>query len=479
MVRKKKRGYRAKLAICAGVLILSLSGCGTSVENPAEAIKEARVRLEALSSTDNLDAMLDQITTLVNYRYDDKDTSGLDRINQNTLGTIRGRIGDFSGSEYYDVEDLYQKYKSDRIHYIERLGGVVADDGSITYPNGVHATIVKNEYSRRPNIDPDVEVAEGRMTREQAEAYMNGIGYLDEEGNYIGEEDNYVGEETSVEDDSLYSEPDEQELPNAPIEEEELEEIEEIEEYVGGLPPVGEDEEGLPVDENGNYVISMGTSGIDPRAYDIKRYSDGELLWEGVSEDRLGELTNEDNRKFLIAEREAYAGEEIQEKIDKDKKAVEEYESLQEAIKNTPEIEDGMGDEETPILITEDEIPYNINYYYTSTSVIEVDGRHVIPWSDITDNYHKETGRYEYQIFDKYEYVDLATTRIPITAHKGDIRYKFDLKDYRLLDNGQLLLFYESRDEQGEPGFALTITGTVMNGQFIADDILDFTNFYS
>ena len=86
--------------------------------------------------------------------------------------------------------------------------------------------------------------------------------------------------------------------------------------------------------------------------------------------------------------------------------------------------------------------------------------------------------RYDYTLFGGGYYISMTDTFIPITAMRGVGLYDFQLIDYRLLDNGDIKLYYESRTPEGMLGYSLEVLGTIKDGKFVADDIHNFTDFY-
>ena len=219
------------------------------------------------------------------------------------------------------------------------------------------------------------------------------------------------------------------------------------------------------------------TSNGDPRTKDIIDV-DGNILWNAVNDADLSSLTNEQNKEFLMAQKEME--ERFNAKYsniiaDTEKQAQEI--TKQNEIANS-DIEDGLGDPEVPS--TSYDRVYNLNEYYTSPDVLtSEDGtKHYIKWDTIVYGYNPEYMRYDYTLFGGGYYISMTDTFIPITAMRGVGLYDFQLIDYRLLDNGDIKLYYESRTPEGMLGYSLEVLGTIKDGKFVADDIHNFTDFY-
>ena len=420
MNNKKKR--KLNIVILAGMVMLSLTAC-SSVEKPIDAYKDAYEKLGNVIEISDIEPMINEINSLVNYRYSPFDINVNDfrYISPETLTKISERIKAFGQSEFYDITEIYENAHKGKVDYIVSLGGVISDNGDVTYPNGVQATILSDE---------SVEI-----------------------------------ETESVET---------EELPNEPGDTEEIEEITieaEAIYYVTGKPPVELDGEGLPIDEDGNIVIEEGTDG-DPRINPIIDL-DGNVLWKGCSVYDLEDLTNEDNRAFMRALKQMT---NITFEVSNEHKVLFEEQMSKNLKEQEYDMDDGLGD--MPI-IHEDDIVYSMYEFNTSGTVQKFGDKYGIPWNYILDGYNRNTGRYEYEVLDQVYYIDVATIYVPISAYKGDIEYNFKLMDYRVLDSGQILLFYESKKLDSGLANALTITGNIENGKFVADDILNFTNFYN
>ena len=201
-------------------------------------------------------------------------------------------------------------------------------------------------------------------------------------------------------------------------------------------------------------------------------------MWTGVSENEASQLTNEQNYEFLMAQENSinsYVTEKSEYLAEVERQAQEI--TKQNEIANS-DIEDGLGDPEVPS--TSYDRIYNINEYYTSPDVLESeDGtKHYIKWDTIVYGYNPEYMRYDYTLFGGGYYISMTDTFIPITAMRGVGLYDFQLIDYRLLDNGEIKLYYESRTPEGMLGYSLEVLGTIKDGKFVADDIHNFTDFY-
>lgn len=478
-MNKKKKKKKVSIVIMAGILMLSLTAC-SSTEKPQDAYVKAHESLNEIIAPEELDNVIGEINQLVNYRYSpfEINEDGYKYISSTTIKELNSRIQGFGDSEYFDVSDKYDEVYTSVVEYLESIGGQVQEDGSVIYPDGIKATVIKNEDTSEIESEVEVEDEEVGKSTEIIEETA-------------AELPNEPGETESLETEEIVESTEETlESVEETAESEESEEMENLEEseseyteeyvdnsdvvYLTGKPPVGTDEEGFPIDEDGNIVITETEAG-DPRLDKIVDFS-GNVLWEGCTEAKAPHLTNEQNRKYMRAVKTVNAA--AFEIAKGQQSSFEEQRRINELEASFEDADDGLGRADNPIVF-EDDIITHLNQMNTSSAVQEVDGKHVIEWYRVLDGYNKQTGRYEYNILDRTFYLDLATTYIPISAYKGDTEYNFSLMDYRLLDNGQLFLFYESRDVLGNLANALTVVGNVVNGQFVADNITDFTNFYS
>ena len=444
------------IILTAGILVLSLTACGNKTDmNLAESQAIERLESIAPSENDTLSKITADITSLVNFRYSDVDINNLEFISDDTKALMNAEIEKMGTSEYYDISEEYDRIYNSIVADIQSKGGTIHEDGSITYSDDVQST-------------PEIE----EVTADVAEPQV------------IETEPSAVGTEPTINDTETVEES--QEATTSESESNSETVIEgntnidtgdsETLEYATGKPPVSTDENGFGIDEDGNFVIEMTSNG-DPRTKDIIDV-DGNILWNAVNEDDLSLLTNEQNKEFLMAQKEME--ERFNAKYsniiaDTEKQAQEI--TKQNEIANS-DIEDGLGDPEVPS--TSYDRVYNLNEYYTSPDVLtSEDGtKHYIKWDTIVYGYNPEYMRYDYTLFGGGYYISMTDTFIPITAMRGVGLYDFQLIDYRLLDNGDIKLYYESRTPEGMLGYSLEVLGTIKDGKFVADDIHNFTDFY-
>lgn len=444
------------IILTAGILVLSLTACGNKTDmNLAESQAIERLESIAPSENDTLSKITADITSLVNFRYSDVDINNLEFISDDTKALMNAEIEKMGTSEYYDISDEYDRIYNSIVADIQSKGGTIHEDGSITYSDDVQST-------------PEVE----EVTADVAEPQV------------IETEPSAVGTEPTINDTETVEESQEATTSESEANSETVIEgntnidtgDSETLEYATGKPPISTDENGFGIDEDGNFVIEMTSNG-DPRTKDIIDV-DGNILWNAVNDDDLSSLTNEQNKEFLMAQKEME--ERFNAKYsniiaDTEKQAQEI--TKQNEIANS-DIEDGLGDPEVPS--TSYDRVYNLNEYYTSPDVLtSEDGtKHYIKWDTIVYGYNPEYMRYDYTLFDGGYYISMTDTFIPITAMRGVGLYDFQLIDYRLLDNGEIKLYYESRTPEGMLGYSLEVLGTIKDGKFVANDIHNFTDFY-
>lgn len=444
------------IILTAGILVLSLTACGNKTDmNLAESQAIERLESIATSENDTLSKITADITSLVNFRYSDVDINNLEFISDDTKALMNAEIEKMGTSEYYDISEEYDRIYNSIVADIQSKGGTIHEDGSITYSDDVQST---------PEIEEvTADVAEPQVIETEPSAVGTEPTINDtetvEESQEATTSESEANSETVIEGNTNIDTGDSETL-----------------EYATGKPPISTDENGFGIDEDGNFVIEMTSNG-DPRTKDIIDV-DGNILWNAVNEDDLSLLTNEQNKEFLMAQKEME--ERFNAKYsniiaDTEKQAQEI--TKQNEIANS-DIEDGLGDPEVPS--TSYDRVYNMNEYYTSPDVLtSEDGtKHYIKWDTIVYGYNPEYMRYDYTLFGGGYYISMTDTFIPITAMRGVGLYDFQLIDYRLLDNGEIKLYYESRTPEGMLGYSLEVLGTIKDGKFVADDIHNFTDFY-
>lgn len=444
------------IILTAGILVLSLTACGNKTDmNLAESQAIERLESIAPSENDTLSKITADITSLVNFRYSDVDINNLEFISDDTKALMNAEIEKMGTSEYYDISEEYDRIYNSIVADIQSKGGTIHEDGSITYSDDVQST---------PEIEEvTADVAEPQVIETEPSAVGTEPTINDtetvEESQEATTSESEANSETVIEGNTNIDTGDSETL-----------------EYATGKPPISTDENGFGIDEDGNFVIEMTSNG-DPRTKDIIDV-DGNILWNAVNDDDLSSLTNEQNKEFLMAQKEME--ERFNAKYsniiaDTEKQAQEI--TKQNEIANS-DIEDGLGDPEVPS--TSYDRVYNMNEYYTSPDVLtSEDGtKHYIKWDTIVYGYNPEYMRYDYTLFDGGYYISMTDTFIPITAMRGVGLYDFQLIDYRLLDNGEIKLYYESRTPEGMLGYSLEVLGTIKDGKFVADDIHNFTDFY-
>ena len=444
------------IILTAGILVLSLTACGNKADmNLAESQAIERLESIAPSENDTLSKITTDITSLVNFRYSDVDINNLEFISDDTKALMNAEIEKMGTSEYYDISEEYDRIYNSIIADIQSKGGTIHEDGSITYSDDVQSTPEIEEITAN---EAEPQVIETEPSAVGAGPTINDTETVEESQEAVTSEPE-ANSETVIE-------------GNTNIDTGESE----ILEYATGKPPVSTDENGFGIDEDGNFVIEMTSNG-DPRTKDIIDV-DGNILWNAVNDADLSSLTNEQNKEFLMAQKEME--ERFNAKYsniiaDTEKQAQEI--TKQNEIANS-DIEDGLGDPEVPS--TSYDRVYNLNEYYTSPDVLaSEDGtKHYIKWDTIVYGYNPEYMRYDYTLFDGGYYISMTDTFIPITAMRGVGLYDFQLIDYRLLDNGEIKLYYESRTPEGMLGYSLEVLGTIKDGKFVADDIHNFTDFY-
>lgn len=447
------------IILTAGILVLSLTACGNKTDmNLAESQAIERLESIAPSENDTLSKITADITSLVNFRYSDVDINNLEFISDDTKALINAEIEKMGTSEYYDISEEYDRIYNSIVADIQSKGGTVHEDGSVTYADNVQDTAEVEE----------VTVNEEEPQVIETEPTVDGNAETEESQESVTNESEANSEIETVED-----------INGTDIEETEAQVEIDYQDatFATGKAPVSYDSNGLPLDEDGNYVIIVGSDGIDPRTYDIVDYY-GNVLWTGVSESEASQLTNEQNYEFLMAQENSinsYIAEKSEYLAELERQAQEI--TKQNEIANS-DIEDGLGDPEVPS--TSYDRVYNLNEYYTSPDVLaSEDGtKHYIKWDTIVYGYNPEYMRYDYTLFDGGYYISMTDTFIPITAMRGVGLYDFQLIDYRLLDNGEIKLYYESRTPEGMLGYSLEVLGTIKDGKFVADDIHNFTDFY-
>lgn len=444
------------IILTAGILVLSLTACGNKTDmNLAESQAIERLESIAPSENDTLSKITADITSLVNFRYSDVDINNLEFISDDTKALMNAEIEKMGTSEYYDISDEYDRIYNSIVADIQSKGGTIHEDGSITYSDDVQSTPEVEEVTAD---EAEPQVIETEPSAVGTEPTINDTETV-EESQEAATSESEANSETVIEGNTNIDTGDSETL-----------------EYATGKPPVSTDENGFGIDEDGNFVIEMTSNG-DPRTKDIIDV-DGNILWNAVNEDDLSLLTNEQNKEFLMAQKEME--ERFNEKYsniiaDTEKQAQEI--TKQNEIANS-DIEDGLGDPEVPS--TSYDRVYNLNEYYTSPDVLtSEDGtKHYIKWDTIVYGYNPEYMRYDYTLFDGGYYISMTDTFIPITAMRGVGLYDFQLIDYRLLDNGEIKLYYESRTPEGMLGYSLEVLGTIKDGKFVANDIHNFTDFY-
>lgn len=444
------------IILTAGILVLSLTACGNKTDmNLAESQAIERLESIAPSENDTLSKITADITSLVNFRYSDVDINNLEFISDDTKALMNAEIEKMGTSEYYDISEEYDRIYNSIVADIQSKGGTIHEDGSITYSDDVQSTPEIEE------VTADVaepQVIETEPTAAGTEPTINDTETV-EESQEATTSESEANSETVIEGNTNIDTGDSETL-----------------EYATGKPPISTDENGFGIDEDGNFVIEMTSNG-DPRTKDIIDV-DGNILWNAVNDDDLSSLTNEQNKEFLMAQKEME--ERFNAKYsniiaDTEKQAQEI--TKQNEIANS-DIEDGLGDPEVPS--TSYDRVYNMNEYYTSPDVLaSEDGtKHYIKWDTIVYGYNPDYMRYDYTLFNGGYYISMTDTFIPITAMRGVGLYDFQLIDYRLLDNGEIKLYYESRTPEGMLGYSLEVLGTIKDGKFVADDIHNFTDFY-
>lgn len=444
------------IILTAGILVLSLTACGNKTDmNLAESQAIERLESIAPSENDTLSKITADITSLVNFRYSDVDINNLEFISDDTKALMNAEIEKMGTSEYYDISDEYDRIYNSIVADIQSKGGTIHEDGSITYSDDVQSTPEVEEVTAD---EAEPQVIETEPSAVGTEPTINDTETV-EESQEAATSESEANSETVIEGNNNIDTGDSETL-----------------EYATGKPPVSTDENGFGIDEDGNFVIEMTSNG-DPRTKDIIDV-DGNILWNAVNEDDLSLLTNEQNKEFLMAQKEME--ERFNAKYsniiaDTEKQAQEI--TKQNEIANS-DIEDGLGDPEVPS--TSYDRVYNLNEYYTSPDVLtSEDGtKHYIKWDTIVYGYNPEYMRYDYTLFGGGYYISMTDTFIPITAMRGVGLYDFQLIDYRLLDNGDIKLYYESRTPEGMLGYSLEVLGTIKDGKFVADDIHNFTDFY-
>lgn len=444
------------IILTAGILVLSLTACGNKTDmNLAESQAIERLESIAPSENDTLSKITADITSLVNFRYSDVDINNLEFISDDTKVLMNAEIEKMGTSEYYDISDEYDRIYNSIVADIQSKGGTIHEDGSITYSDDVQST---KEVEEVTADEAEPQVIETEPSAVGTEPTINDTETV-EESQEAATSESEANSETVIEGNTNIDTGDSETL-----------------EYATGKPPVSTDENGFGIDEDGNFVIEMTSNG-DPRTKDIIDV-DGNILWNAVNEDDLSLLTNEQNKEFLMAQKEME--ERFNAKYsniiaDTEKQAQEI--TKQNEIANS-DIEDGLGDPEVPS--TSYDRVYNLNEYYTSPDVLaSEDGtKHYIKWDTIVYGYNPEYMRYDYTLFGGGYYISMTDTFIPITAMRGVGLYDFQLIDYRLLDNGDIKLYYESRTPEGMLGYSLEVLGTIKDGKFVADDIHNFTDFY-
>ena len=444
------------IILTAGILVLSLTACGNKTDmNLAESQAIERLESIAPSENDTLSKITADITSLVNFRYSDVDINNLEFISDDTKALMNAEIEKMGTSEYYDISDEYDRIYNSIVADIQSKGGTIHEDGSITYSDDVQSTPEVEEVTAD---EAEHQVIETEPSAVGTEPTINDTETV-EESQEAATSESEANSETVIEGNTNIDTGDSETL-----------------EYATGKPPVSTDENGFGIDEDGNFVIEMTSNG-DPRTKDIIDV-DGNILWNAVNEDDLSSLTNEQNKEFLMAQKEME--ERFNAKYsniiaDTEKQAQEI--TKQNEIANS-DIEDGLGDPEVPS--TSYDRVYNLNEYYTSPDVLaSEDGtKHYIKWDTIVYGYNPEYMRYDYTLFGGGYYISMTDTFIPITAMRGVGLYDFQLIDYRLLDNGDIKLYYESRTPEGMLGYSLEVLGTIKDGKFVADDIHNFTDFY-
>ena len=444
------------IILTAGILVLSLTACGNKTDmNLAESQAIERLESIAPSENDTLSKITADITSLVNFRYSDVDINNLEFISDDTKALMNAEIEKMGTSEYYDISDEYDRIYNSIVADIQSKGGTIHEDGSITYSDDVQSTPEVEEVTAD---ESEPQVIETEPSAVGTEPTINDTETV-EESQEAATSESEANSETVIEGNNNIDTGDSETL-----------------EYATGKPPVSTDENGFGIDEDGNFVIEMTSNG-DPRTKDIIDV-DGNILWNAVNEDDLSLLTNEQNKEFLMAQKEME--ERFNAKYsniiaDTEKQAQEI--TKQNEIANS-DIEDGLGDPEVPS--TSYDRVYNLNEYYTSPDVLtSEDGtKHYIKWDTIVYGYNPEYMRYDYTLFGGGYYISMTDTFIPITAMRGVGLYDFQLIDYRLLDNGDIKLYYESRTPEGMLGYSLEVLGTIKDGKFVADDIHNFTDFY-
>lgn len=492
---------RKKLLILTGALIvlsLQVSGCSNNGAFVSEAYQIGNEALKEVASEEELQAVLEEVTTLINYRgkpFELGDLEGkFSRISSKTLSEFKWRVDVAGDKPYYDVDDFYKEIKGYVEEEIASLGGEINwETGEITYPNGKKEKVIESvDFS---DYEEDGDSEEAREREEGGQALENGqaLEKLEmpneseeslegEKTEAVESEEDILEETEAIEETSEAAEEETSAVENESLNGWEndwsvIETEPSSEEYVDNREPVGVDSEGFEIDVDGNVCIVIGSGGLDPRMTSVVDLN-GKVLWKGVPRSKIHLLTDEDNREYLRACR-VYEGQ-IRDKVAEDIENVHEQGRKNEEVPEN--LDDGLGNGEWENQVETEYVEYPsslMERYKTSSSIKEVDGKHVIDWKDIINGYNLETGRYRYEIFGRVRYVDLNKTYIPISVFAGDIRYDFKLMDYRLLDNGKLLMFYESRNKEGGLAYSLEVSGEIRDGKFEADDIEVFTSLYN
>lgn len=435
---KTRKKVKTRIVITAGMLILStaLTACSNKV-NANEYKQEMDVRLETIAEKDSVKEIISDINKLMNYRYEDIDIDSLEFISDNTKSQLKAKIAEMGDSEYYDITDLYNEYEKETMDMIAASGGVVDDNGNITYPNG---------YIQQYGDDDEEEVID-ETDVETPQDPDDGV----EQTESIGETEENIPETESAVYYNEYG-------------------------YATGKPPVGVSEDGYPIDEDGHVVIENAGEDGDPRTYDVTD-NNGNVLWKAVSEKRASQMTDEQNKEFLDIYTKDYGNayldwynQQVQEQLTKEQSDA----ALENEANNDGDVdlsqETGIARENSTM----------DKEYYTSTCVkTSEDGtKHYIEWRDILNGYDKSTGRFDYSLFGAGKYINFNDVYMPITTQRGNEFYKFDLMDYRVLDTADIKLFYESRNSAGGLQYSIEVDGKIVDGKFEASNIANFTDFY-
>lgn len=435
---KTRKKVKTRIVITAGMLILStaLTACSNKV-NASDYKQEMDVRLETIAEKDSVKEIISDINKLMNYRYEDIDIDSLEFISDNTKSQLKAKIVEMGDSEYYDITDLYNEYEKETMDMIAASGGVVDDNGNITYPNG---------YVQQYGDDDEEEVID-ETDVETPQDPDDGV----EQTEGIGETEENIPETESVVYYNEYG-------------------------YATGKPPVGVSEDGYPIDEDGHVVIENAGEDGDPRTYDVTD-NNGNVLWKAVSEKRASQMTDEQNKEFLDIYTKDYGNayldwynQQVQEQLAKEQSEAD----LENEANNDGDVdlsqETGIARENSTM----------DKEYYTSTCVkTSEDGtKHYIEWRDILNGYDKSTGRFDYSLFGAGKYINFNDVYMPITTQRGNEFYKFELMDYRVLDTADIKLFYESRNSAGGLQYSIEVDGKIVDGKFEAANIANFTDFY-